>query len=914
VATLYVDGRPYDFEDEHRSLLDVCLSLGFDVPYFCWHPAMHSVGACRQCAVKQFKDEKDTRGKIVMSCMTPAADGTRISIDDPEVRAFRASVIEWLMRNHPHDCPVCDEGGECHLQDMTVMTGHVYRRNRFPKRTHRNQDLGPFIYHEMNRCIQCYRCIRFYRDYAGGRDLEVFGWHDHVYFGRYQDGPLESEFSGNLVEVCPTGVFTDKTFRRHYTRKWDLQTAPSICVHCGVGCNTIPAERYGTLRRIRARYHHEVNGYFLCDRGRFGYEFVNHELRIRRPLLRQDGEQREVSVEEALERAAHALKAKRLVGIGSPRASLESNFALQRLVGKENFFHGIAAGELELFRLVLRILGDGPTPVASLREVGEANAVLLLGEDVSNTAPMLTLALRQAAIQKPLEEARGGPGGIPVWEDAAVREAIQQERGPFFVATPDQTKLDEIATAAYRGAPRDLARLGLAVAHELDGEAPEVTDLPGGARELAGRIARALAESTRPLVVCGTSCGSRSLIEAAANVAWALSRRRPEARLAFTVPECNSMVVALLEGGSLDEAAQAVIARGGATIVILENDICRRLDASLLMRMAESAGQMVGLDHLRNSTTGRCSVVLPAATFAESSGTLVSSEGRAQRFVAVMTPEGYPEGEIRDSWRWLGELLAVSGREPRNPWPRLQNILADMARRQPQLSQVPFVGPPAEFRLVGGKIPRQPQRYSGRTAMAAHLDIHEQPPPEDPDSPLAFSMEGYAGQPPPALVARYWSPGWNSVQAVNKYQVEVAGRLRGGDPGVRLLSPRQGAEWSYFTEVPGPFRPRERELWVLPCYHVFGSEELSRLSPGIAARTPAAQLSVSPADAGRLGLQEGEAVEVLIAEVAHRMRLHLSPALAEGTATVPMGHTEVGCLLLPAWGRVARARPEGEGS
>src|SRR5512147_2679935 len=264
MATIIVDNRSYTV-DERQNLLAACLGHGLNVPYFCWHPAMGSVGACRQCAVKQFKDDRDQSGRLVMSCMTPAINGTRISIDDPEAKAFRASVIEWLMVNHPHDCPVCDEGGECHLQDMTAMTGHVYRRYRGRKRTWRNQDLGPFVTHEMNRCIQCYRCVRFYRDYAGGRDLDVFGSRDRVYFGRTEDGTLESEFSGNLVEVCPTGVFTDKTLKEHYTRKWDLQTAPSICVHCAVGCNTIAGERSGLLRRILNRYHHAVNGYFLCD-------------------------------------------------------------------------------------------------------------------------------------------------------------------------------------------------------------------------------------------------------------------------------------------------------------------------------------------------------------------------------------------------------------------------------------------------------------------------------------------------------------------------------------------------------------------------------------------------------------------------------------------------------------------------
>ena len=239
MPVIYVENKPYEVATG-QNLLQACLGLGFNIPYFCWHPSLGSVGACRLCAVKQFKDENDIKGKIVMSCMTPANDGVRISISDPEAVKFRKAVLEWLMVNHPHDCPVCDEGGECHLQDMTLMTGQVYRRYRFKKRTHRNQDLGPYVKHEMNRCIQCYRCVRFYRDYAGGRDLNVFCWHDSVYFGRHKDGALESQFSGNLIEVCPTGVFTDKTLAEHYTRKWDLQTAPSICAHCGLGCNTSP--------------------------------------------------------------------------------------------------------------------------------------------------------------------------------------------------------------------------------------------------------------------------------------------------------------------------------------------------------------------------------------------------------------------------------------------------------------------------------------------------------------------------------------------------------------------------------------------------------------------------------------------------------------------------------------------------
>ena len=274
------------------------------------------------------------------------------------------------MLNHPHDCPVCDEGGECHLQDMTVMTGHAYRRYTGKKRTFRNQDLGPLVNHEMNRCIQCYRCVRFYRDYAGGRDFDAFGLRNQVYFGRPEDGVLESEFSGNLVEVCPTGVFTDKTLKEHYTRKWDLQTAPSICVHCGLGCNTIPGERYGTLRRIRNRYNGEVNGYFLCDRGRYGYEFVNSERRVRRPLYRQDrsAEAAPVEREEALRLAASLIgDGESVIGIGSPRASLEANFALRTLVGRTTSTPACRRPSRRRVQQALEILQKGPAAGAVAR-------------------------------------------------------------------------------------------------------------------------------------------------------------------------------------------------------------------------------------------------------------------------------------------------------------------------------------------------------------------------------------------------------------------------------------------------------------------------------------------------------------------------------------------------------------------
>ncbi len=902
MVTIYVDNKPYVVK-EGQSLLQACLSLGFDIPYFCWHPALKSVGACRQCAVKVFRDEKDTRGRIVMSCMTAAEDGTRLSIEDPEARKFRASVIEWLMLNHPHDCPVCDEGGECHLQDMTVMTGHVYRKTRFKKRTHRNQDLGPFVNHEMNRCIQCYRCVRFYNNYAMGRDFGVFSSHDSVYFGRHQDGILESPFSGNLVEVCPTGVFTDKTCKRHYTRSWDLQTAPSVCRHCGIGCNTVPGERYGTLRRIRNRYNGEVNGYFLCDRGRFGYEFVNSLQRILHPMLREtrDGVLQRVTKERAIAALTAAISgAARVIGIGSPRASLEANFALRTLVGPAHFYTGFSESEHELLSAQLDIQQKGPAGIPSLSRVAFADAVLLLGEDVTNTAPMLDLALRQSVRQKPLEIAARMK--IPLWDDTGVRNALQNERGPFFIAALQGTMLDDIATAAYRAAPDEIARLGFAVAHAIDPHAPDVSGLSEDVRSLAERIAAALASAKRPLVISGSGCGSLAVMRAAANVAQALHAKGLAAELCLTTLECNSLGLALMEAQPRRAAFEAVERREADTVILLENDLYRRAEAARVNRFLETCKRVIVLDQLTTLTTARADVVLPVATFAEADGTLVNNEGRAQRSYRV-----FPAPErVLESWRWLAEVLISSGRGEAASWKDIDSIISALGQACRVFAPVAAAAPPASFRMAGQKIPRQPHRYSGRTAMGANTSVNEPKQPEDMDSPLAFSMEGYEGVPPSPLITRFWAPGWNSIQSVNKFQSEIAGPLLGGDPGKRLLPPKSEAATSYryFENAPEPFKPRLGEWLVLPCHHIFGSEELSVLSPAIAERTPAAYVGLNPQDASSLGVTEGERVELLVATVRYELPSALRADVPAGVALLPVGLPGVEMVLLPAWGTV----------
>ncbi|MER0042718.1 NADH-quinone oxidoreductase subunit NuoG [Pseudomonas sp. MGal98] len=888
MATIHVDGKDLEV-DGADNLLQACLSLGLDIPYFCWHPALGSVGACRQCAVKQYTDENDKRGRLVMSCMTPATDNSWISIDDEEAVAFRKSVVEWLMTNHPHDCPVCEEGGHCHLQDMTVMTGHNARRYRFTKRTHQNQELGPFIAHEMNRCIACYRCVRYYKDYAGGTDLGVYGAHDNVYFGRVEDGTLESEFSGNLVEVCPTGVFTDKTHSERYNRKWDMQFAPSICHGCSSGCNTSPGERYGEVRRIENRFNGSVNQYFLCDRGRFGYGYVNREDRPRQPLMMLS--KMKMGLDAALDQAAALLKNRKVIGIGSPRASLEGNFALRELVGEGNFYSGIAAAEQANIRLIRDVLQNGPLPVPTLRDIESHDAVFVLGEDLTQTAARVALALRQSVKGKATEIAAGAK--IQDWHMAAVQNVAQHALNPLFIASVTATRLDDVAEQCVHAAPDDLARIGFAVAHAIDPSAPAVEGLEAEASELVQRIAEALVGAKRPLIVSGASLGNRAVIEAAANIASALNNREKNGSISLVVPEANSMGLALLmgdkfAGNSLDDALEALSSGQADALVVLENDLYHRTDAARVDAALAAAKVVIVADHQSTATTAKAHLLLPAASFAEGDGTLVSQEGRAQRFFQVYDPSYYDANIlVREGWRWLHALHStLQGRNV--DWTQLDQVTAACADSNAQLAGIRDAAPGASFRIKGLKLAREPHRYSGRTAMRANISVHEPRQPQDKDSAFAFSMEGYSGSKEDRQQIPFaWSPGWNSPQAWNKFQDEVGGHLRAGDPGVRLIEAK-GASLGWF-KAPMAFNPVQGTWQAVPLHHLFGSEEMSSRAAPIAERTPEAYVALAKDEADRLGVNEGALLQLSINGRNLRLALRVSEELAIGLVGLPVG-------------------------
>ena len=875
MPTIFIDGQELQV-NEGENVLEACLNAGLDLPYFCWHPAMGSIGSCRQCALVQYQNEEDSRGRIIMGCMTPVAEGARFSLKAQNATEFREAVVESLMLNHPHDCPVCAEGGECHLQDMTVMVGHRDRRYSGKKNTHRNQYLGPLIHHEMNRCITCYRCERYYKDYAGGTDLGAQASHDHLYFGRHEEGILESEFSGNLVEVCPTGVFTDKPFLKQYSRKWDLQSAPSICTGCAVGCNIAPGERYGKLKRVHNRYNHQINGYFLCDRGRFGSGYVNNDSRLDYAGIKTaDGSFVAVPQQQALDTAVDWIKGKNVAAIGSPRASVEANYLLRELVGDSQFNAGFADNEAQLMAAIRQILKTTKAVNPTVKEMEAADAILVLGEDVTNTAPRVALALRQAIRNKSFQLAE--QMGLPQWQDAAVRNLAQDQRSPLIIVSAMDTKLDDVASHCLSLAPDQMAEFGVAVVEALAGEET--------ANKQAKEVAEVLQSAQNPLIVSGASMQHWDIINCAVAIAESLCSKQSSAMLSLCVAEANSIGSALLmpeTGPSLAE----LINNPPEVLLVMENDLERRLSAQQMQQLMAGGTQIISMDILENTTLDASDMVLPVASYAESQGTLVNMEGRAQRYFPVFEPAA----ERLPSWQWLLKIGAAIGHKKLSKLEHFDQVVLACAKTHVDFAELTEVAPDNRFRDRGLKIPRQTHRYSGRTAMNAGVNVHEPQQPNDSESPLAYSMEGLNRDQPPSLTPYVWSPGWNSNQSLQKFQAEVDGPLKGGTAGHRLiLSTRKGATKK---AVLAAVEMQPKHWQLVPVHRVHGSDELSVNTDEIAQLAGIAFVALGAAVAEKLGVTEGDGVVVTVADTAVRLEVCILRRVAKNCIGYSLGYRE----------------------
>ncbi|PLX82611.1 MAG: NADH dehydrogenase (quinone) subunit G [Desulfuromonas sp.] len=634
MPTLTIDNKSITVPDG-TNVLEAAQRLGIVIPHFCYHEALGAVGACRLCAM--MFEEGPVKG-LQMACMVTAQDGMQISTLHPEAQELRSHVIEWMMLNHPHDCPVCDEGGECQLQDMTIAGGHGRRRYAGKKRTWINQDLGPFVVQEMNRCIQCYRCVRTYQDYCGGDDFGVMGSRNRLFFGRFQPGKLESPFSGNLVDVCPTGVFTDKTFR-FKTRYWDIEEAPAVCPHCSLGCTVIPGARYRELQRVRAGVNRQTNGFFICDRSRFGYGYANHRERIRQPNCQGAATSWREALEHLKERLGKVVNEYGPLSVaivGSPRSSLECQ-ALLREWTRE---HGYRPPLFEIDNRrdrTARILAAGLGKQArSMAEIADSDCLVMLGSDPLNEAPLLALAIRQAV--------RNGCH-VTCLDPRAVKLPCAASHLPV---QPEQL----------------LPAINGLVANRFEEFERQDQLFLEGAAERLGR-------AERPVLVGGGDLlgpeGTEALLKAA---------RSLNAGLFVTLGGPNSYGGALLseDGPDSEEMIEAALEGEIKALFCIEADPLTEGPA----RSARALGQLellVVCDHMVNRTARSADIFLPTTAPPEAAGTYINNEGRMLPFGGAYAP-GLPLRDIGEGGHPPRTFSNITtGGEPRPAWAILATLL-----------------------------------------------------------------------------------------------------------------------------------------------------------------------------------------------------------------------------------------------
>ncbi|WP_141123833.1 molybdopterin-dependent oxidoreductase, partial [Salmonella enterica] len=544
------------------------------------------------------------------------------------------------------------------------------------------------------------------------------------------------------------------------------------------------------------------------------------------------------------------------------------------------------------------VLREGGIYTPALREIESYDAVLVLGEDVTQTGARVALAVRQAVKGKAREMAAAQK--VADWQIAAILNIGQRAKHPLFVTNVDDTRLDDIAAWTYRAPVEDQARLGFAIAHALDNTAPAVDGIDSDLQNKIDVIVQALAGAKKPLIISGTNAGSSEVIQAAANVAKALKGRGADVGITMIARSVNSMGLGMMGGGSLDDALGELETGSADAVVVLENDLHRHASATRVNAALAKAPLVMVVDHQRTAIMENAHLVLSAASFAESDGTVINNEGRAQRFFQVYDPAYYDNKTIMlESWRWLHSLHStVENREV--DWTQLDHVIDAVIAAMPQFAGIKDAAPDATFRIRGQKLAREPHRYSGRTAMRANISVHEPRQPQDKDTMFAFSMEGN-NQPtaPRSEIPFAWAPGWNSPQAWNKFQDEVGGKLRHGDPGVRLIEATEGG-LDYFTTVPASFQAQDGQWRIAPYYHLFGSDELSQRSPVFQSRMPQPYIKLNPADAAKLGVNAGTRVSFSYDGNTVTLPVEISEGLAAGQVGLPMGMPGIAPVLAGA--------------
>jgi len=604
--------------------MDAASKLGIFVPHFCYHEKLSIAANCRMCLVQVEKAPKP-----LPACATPATEGMKVQTHSAQAVDAQKGVMEFLLINHPLDCPICDQGGECQLQDLAVGYGGSASRYQEEKRVVVNKNLGPLISTDMTRCIHCTRCVRFGQEIAGIMELGMAGRGEHSEILAFVGKTVDSELSGNVIDLCPVGALTSKPFR-YTARNWELSRRKSVSAHDSLGSNLMVQVKTDRVMRVLPLRNDAINEFWLSDRDRFAYEGLNSDERLTRPMVKRAGAWAEVDWPEALEAAAQGLKdvvtrhgAQGLGTLLAPNLTLEElhlGAKLARGLGSENIDHRIHRADFRASTKGAPWLG---MPIA---DVSKLKSVLLVGSTVRKEQPLFAARLRQA-----------GKSGLKVTELHVVADDLLMAGAKSQVVKPSALAA-ELAKMATQAGSNDGP--GAIILGHYAQQHPDFAAILSAAHEL-GRAT-------------GATVG---LLPDGANAVGA------------------HLVGALPGKGGSDARAMAASPRAGYLIAGIEAEYDMGGKAADTIGNAEF---VVALSSYRNGTTDRAHVLLPIAPFTETAGTFVNMEGRVQSFNAVVKPLG----DTRPGWkvlRMLGSMLGLPGFEAETIEDVRRGIAPDLA-------------------------------------------------------------------------------------------------------------------------------------------------------------------------------------------------------------------------------------------
>ena len=631
MVEIEIDGKKVEVA-EGSMVMHAAEKAGIYVPHFCYHKKLSIAANCRMCLV-----DVEKAPKPMPACATPVMQGMIVRTKSEKAIKAQQGVMEFLLINHPLDCPICDQGGECQLQDLAVGYGGSSSRYTEEKRVVMPKEVSPLLsLAEMTRCIHCTRCVRFGQEIAGVMELGMINRGEHSEITTFINGTVDSELSGNMIDLCPVGAITSKPFR-YSARTWELSRRKSVSPHDSTGANLIVQVKGSKVMRVVPYENEEVNECWLADRDRFSYEALNSDERLTAPMLKQGGQWKAVDWQTALEYVAHGLQqikaqhgAKAIGALVTPHSTLEELHLLARLVrglGSENIDFRTRHAEFEDTAAV-RWLG---MPIAALSTLQRA---LVVGSFLRKDHPLFAQRLRQAA------------------KHGAQIHALHAVEDDWLMPLASRT------TVAPSRWPQALAAIAAAVATERGVPAP----VEAQADDVARTVAKSLLGGERKAILLGNAAAQHPQASALLGLANWIAEQTG-AQVGYLTEAANT-VGAQLAGarpgpGGLN--AGQMLSQPLRTYLLL--NVEPELDAAnpaQALQAVKGAEMVVAMTAFRTRAVEYADVLLPIAPFSETSGTFVNAEGRVQSFYGVVRPQG----ETRPAWkvlRVLGTMLGLEG-------------------------------------------------------------------------------------------------------------------------------------------------------------------------------------------------------------------------------------------------------------